>query len=127
MSLAATHQVSWKRYFGAAVASCLSPWLGAYFGYVLFHMFFWIPPSWLLPADTIPRFYIFIPIPSFFAFYAVLIPDAIWAFLATLIPAAISFLILLPFLRSRSRRLLAYFFICAGWVLVVWLTAEYTR
>src|SRR5208282_4369874 len=76
MSLASTHRVSWKHYFGAAVASYLSPWLGAYFGYVLFHMFLGFPPSWLLPADTIPGFFIFIPIPSFVAFYAVLIPDA---------------------------------------------------
>jgi hypothetical protein len=127
MSLASTHRVSWKHYFGAAAASYLAPWLAAYFGYVLFHVYLGVPPSWLLPPDAIPRFYIFIPIPSFLAFYAVLIPEAILAFLATLIPAAISFLILLPFLRSRSRRLLAYFFICVGWVLLVWLTAEYTR
>ena len=127
MNTASIHRVSWKHYLGAAVASYLSPWLAAYFGYVFFHLCLGFPPSWLLPADTIPAFYMYIPIPPFLAFWAVLVPAVIWAFLDTLIPAAISFLILLPFLRSRSRRLLAYFFICVGWVLLVGFTPYYTR
>jgi hypothetical protein len=130
MSSASTQPVSWKQYFGATVASYFAPWLGAYFGYVFIHVWLGFSSSWhsvLWTVDPIPIFFVPIPIPSFLAFYAVLIPDAIWAFLATLIPATISFLIILPFLHSRSRRLLAYSLICAGWVLTFLFPAYLTR
>jgi undecaprenyl pyrophosphate phosphatase UppP len=106
MSTASAHRISWMHYFCAAVASYLSPWLAAFVVDLFIHRFLGFPYSRFQPRDPIPPFS---------------------SFLLALIPAAISFIILLPFLRSRSRRLFAYLFICAGWVLLFWFTRADTR
>jgi undecaprenyl pyrophosphate phosphatase UppP len=93
-------------YFCAAVASYLAPWFAAFAVEIFIHRFLGFPYDRFQPLDPIPPFA---------------------SFLVALIPGAITFAILLPFLRSRSRRLFAYFFICAGWVLLFWFTRADNR
>src|ERR1035441_10070696 len=99
--LSPSRRLSWFHYFIAAFVSYLTVWLVG---------FVWMFYYYFVSAHPFNKFH-----PERDSF-DISFSSMLWM----TIPAAINFLILLPFLRFPVRRRIAYVFLCAGWLFILW-------